>query len=178
MPVEEVRVWKKYELASGKQARKLSYSQEPDASSETSTTHLKRRKQVPDQPSRTRQHSTVFSRYNEQLGYDQNDDSDIRDIYNIEEGVDINVVDNIDDKIKDSIARIFSVYFERHQQLNSNEKEWEKDEPSLVFLKHLYKFFKLTNGTIPSSHKFIMKKVPFPEFFVFVELCLRGVGQG
>jgi hypothetical protein len=181
MPVEEVRVWKTYELASGKHARKLSYSQEPDAPV-TSVTHLKRRKEVPEQTSRTRQHSTVFSRYHEQLGYDRDDDDDdnddgIHDIYNIEEGADVNVVENLDDKIKDSIARIFSIYFERHH-VYSNEKEREMDESSLFFLTHFYEVIKLTNGTMPWSQEFIMKRLPFPEFFAFIELCLRGIGQG
>ena len=179
MPVEEVRVWKTYELASGRHARKLSYSQEPDASV-ISTTHLNRRKEVPEQSSRTRQHSTVFSHYHEQLGYDRDDDDDdddIHDIYSIEEGADVNVVKNLDNKIKDSIARIFSIYFERHH-VNSNEKEQEMDKSSFSFLDHIYKVIKLSNGTIPWSQEFIMKRVPFPDFFVFVELCLRGIGQG
>ena len=131
--------------------------------------------------SRSRQHSTAFSRFHEQLGYDRDKDHALE---KIEEGVDGD--NNLDDIIQEHFIHIFSVYFERHyrhyQLLHNDARSGQKKREmyqSSPCLKRFYeKIIKSTNGTMPWSQDYIMKEVPFPEFFVFVELCLRGIGQG
>jgi len=135
--------------------------------------------------SSSRQHSAVVSRFHEQLGYDRDED-DVVVLEKINEGVDVD--GNLDDITHENVRHIFSVYFERdcHHCLlphnttkaRSGQKKREIEKTSSCLKRFYDKTVNSTNGTMPWSQDYIRKQMPFPEIFVFVELCLRGIGQG
>lgn len=124
--------------------------------------------------------SPVISHFQEQLGYDFDEDYKTREI---EEGA--NGADDIDETVQERLQLIFSVYFERdyfRSRLRQNKSSIGKEENEKTNLlgcfKHSFEAMKSFNGTMPWAQNSIMTRMPFPHLFFFVELCLRGMGQG
>lgn len=112
-----------------------------------------------------RDYSTPFSHFFDTLGYDRRKG----DLSAIEQA---SQEKNLSPSVKDWLLEIFSVYFEKHVHFEELQQR-ERGACSSAT-----KCLKKINGTMPESQDYILNHLPLPQFVLFIELCMRGIGQG
>ena len=75
---------------------------------------------------------------------------------------------NLPESIKMDIQTVFQVYFEDHHSDAFSKDVAGHDET---------KVWNWFIGTLPWVQPWIEENLPFPDVFLFLELCLRGIGQ-
>jgi len=202
MPIDEVSAWETYEEATAKHARQLTYRrksvqvehggrqsvrlsasaapgrQSVVVSSSAVQSHSvsgslagidrKMLEKAADEADaeraarRSTAYSTQYSQFFDQLGFGRRRG----DLDDIEEAF---AKRDLSFRVKEDILVIFSVYFEGHVHFEERQREMQ-DSRFRTFLKTI-------NGTMPWIQGWIQNRMPLPGVFVFIEICLRGIGQ-
>ena len=113
---------------------------------------------------RSQAYSTQYSQFFDQLGFDRRKE-DGRD-EDKEKGF---VKRNLPYRVQEDLIRIFEVYFEGHTHFEERQRE-EYDSRFRRLLRSI-------NGTMPWIQEYILEGMPCAKFFLFVDACLRGIGQ-
>jgi signal recognition particle GTPase len=192
MVVDEVSAWETYERATSKQARQLSsayrrrsvqaddggvvrrQSRHRHSIPVLGPTHalagigIKELEEAADKAdaervAARRSYSTQFSHFFDTLDSDREDA-----LGSIEEDL---VKKDLSPSVQENLLSIFSVYFEKHIHFEERQRKRNDDSTLKSVLKKI-------DGTMPGCQSYILNRLPLPHVVLFVELCLRGIGQG